>query len=62
MDERVLICPQCGEELSGDMKVYLDEFGNIVGCEKCMSVKEAYDIILAMEEADERRFADYDII
>ena len=48
MDERVLICPQCGEELSGNMKVYLDEFGNIVGCEKRMRVKEAYDIILAM--------------
>ncbi len=41
--EQIYICPACGEELNEADTVYTDSFGNITGCEYCISRAQAYE-------------------
>ena len=52
-------CPTCGEELEGGDKVYLDVFGNIVGCEACIQETTVDDYETQIEIEDAMR-EDYD--
>lgn len=40
-EEKMYECPICGAELCGASTVYIDEFGDIIGCEDCVSTKDA---------------------
>lgn len=43
------ICPECGEECE---VIYLVN-GNVVGCDNCVTEKDAYDWMDEMREASE---------
>lgn len=47
-----LICPNCGRELSATDDVMLDHFGNMIGCEWCLDIKQAWEVI----ERDNREY------
>lgn len=50
-DPPAVECPCCGEECS---EIYGDQYGNVVGCDRCIMVQDA------LEWQDERRQADID--
>ena len=41
-EEKPICCPVCGEEL--DDYVFVDNFGDVIGCEKCVHVREVYEV------------------
>lgn len=43
-DEPMYHCPVCGAELIDDEKVYLDEFGRVLGCEWCIKAVKVWQI------------------
>lgn len=47
-----LICPNCGRELSDTDDVMLDQFGNMIGCEWCLDIKQAWEVA----ERDNREY------
>lgn len=44
-DPEYYYCPVCGAELVCDSKVYVDDDGNIIGCEECIFEKWAEDLL-----------------
>ena len=42
-------CPVCGEELSGGHNLYIDESGEVVGCECCIRTKQVADYVEEQE-------------
>lgn len=44
------ICPECGEECE---IIYLNSKGDVVGCDRCVVEKDAYDWMDEMREARE---------
>ena len=42
-DKPFYICEKCGAELSGMDYVYFNEFGEVIGCEMCVTHKFAGD-------------------
>ena len=45
-DDFIPVCPICGEECD---TVYLDADGDIVGCDQCISLVDAYDYLYEEE-------------
>lgn len=41
-------CPNCGEELNYDDRVFLNGNGVAVGCEFCIDVRDAEDVEYAL--------------
>lgn len=41
-------CPNCGEELNFDDRVFQDGHGQVIGCEFCIDVKDAEDVEYAL--------------
>lgn len=35
-------CPCCGRELGEEQDLYLDEAGNVIGCDMCIRTMEVY--------------------
>ncbi len=46
-DDFVPICPVCGKECD---TVYLDKDDEVVGCDRCISMTDAYDYLYEEEE------------
>lgn len=44
-EEKIYNCPVCGAEVGGGDTLYIDNYGNTLGCEKCVFSKEAADIL-----------------
>lgn len=40
-EEKMYECPVCGAELCGASTLYINEFGECVGCEECIKSTEA---------------------
>ena len=38
-EEETYECPVCGAEISPGTYLYLDEYGDVIGCEECVSTK-----------------------
>lgn len=37
-------CPICGAEVAQEDDAYLNQFGAIIGCKNCVSIKQAYEV------------------
>ena len=48
-DEYIPYCPVCGEECD---TVYVDLYDDIVGCDQCMNMEDAYEYLYD-EEVEE---------
>ena len=44
-DPEYYICPVCGAELNYGSEVFVDEDGDIIGCEECVRRKYAEDVL-----------------
>ena len=44
-DPEYYICPVCGAELNSGSEVFVDEDGDIIGCEECVRRKYAEDVL-----------------
>ena len=42
-------CPECGEELNFDDKVYRDHGGCVIGCQHCIDMNDAEDVAHLLE-------------
>ena len=45
-DDFIMVCPICGEECD---TVYLDMDDEVVGCDQCISMADAYDYLYEEE-------------
>lgn len=43
INEKVKKCPECGNDVEYDTQIYLSSFGDILGCQNCIDVKNAED-------------------
>ena len=46
-DDHIPICPVCGKECD---TVYLDYEGEVVGCDRCVFMKDAYEYLYEEDE------------
>ena len=40
-DYKIPCCPLCGEECE---TIFFDRFGDLVGCDNCITTKDAWDV------------------
>jgi len=48
-DYEPIECPICGEECE---TIYRDRYGEVVGCDECITTQEAYEWAEEQKEAD----------
>ena len=55
-DDDPVFCPVCDEECE---TIYKDNFGEVFGCEHCISTQESYEWAFEQREAEKEDFEEH---